>query len=200
MTTAFALPTDQDELAELAAVGIVFDGTDSLTADNADAASYDAAASMLLRRLAAQAAETGRLVAAMKKEQQLIADHYRRLITTADARETASRRQLKLLTASARAAGFLTSRQTRETTFGEYGWRRSPETVRVLDDQALLAWARTAQPALVKRTEKVTETVPLAAVKSVALALVKSGDECPPGTEYVAESITFIAKPREVSA
>lgn len=200
---AFILPTDSEEFDDLArATGITFLSDDSGALDaavavHADAANFDALASFLLRRLAGHREESDRLVAAMKKEQELIIGHYNRLIEATHAKEADTTKRLELLTTAAIDAGALTKKQTRETAFGEYGWRKVPETVKVTDPDALLMWASANRPELVKRTEKITETVPAAAIKPVALAIVQSGDECPPGCEYVGQSVTFIAKPRE---
>lgn len=77
--------------------------------------------------------------------------------------------------------------KSRKLLAGTVGTRKQQGRVRIVDDAALLEWAKANDTDLVVR--KVEERVPAKAVQD------SHPDSLPPGTEYVPPSESFYAKP-----
>lgn len=180
---AFALPSEQDEQDELAAVGV-----DLTPASPADA--IDAAASENLRRMLAVAADLERYEAARRREVMAIDARYARRTDPLRRRAAALEAEVQRLAAFADFG----KQQSRAVGYGTYGRRAVPARLQVTDAAALLAWARAAAPHAVRQTIK--EDVP----QRAAAAYFDATGAIPDGCEHVPEHTTFYAKPERPDA
>lgn len=140
---------DADLESDLRAVGITIDGEDRAQLPAAQDG-LDAAASQMLRLIAADDAELDRLSNACDAEIKLIERRYREI-----ARPVAKRRdqKSKIIESIALHAGFESAKKkSRATPFGVYGIRHQPEKLQVLDPAQLLAWAKANAPEIVTWT------------------------------------------------
>lgn len=80
--------------------------------------------------------------------------------------------------------------KTLKTLGGSFSFRTVPGGLRKADPVAVLEWAKTEAPGLVKRTEIVKEDVPAEAIKTHW----QETGEIPPGCELVPDRQTFTHK------
>ena len=179
---AWQLPSEHDEIDELAALGILLEQP---TAD----AQLDAIASDALRLMAEAELEVERYDAAEKLELEAIHARYDRLRHRHVARRDEAER---LVMACAERADF-GKKKSREVGFGTYGLRTQPPRIEVLDKDALLTWAKLNAPSLVRAVTK--EDVPHKELS----AYFKATGDLPDGCEYHPETARSFAKP-DVSA
>jgi phage host-nuclease inhibitor protein Gam len=174
-TAESVLPTEQDELAELASIGIVLDGP---TTD----AQLDAAASEICRRLGEAQAELDRFEEAESAEVARIEMRYMALCEPIEKRIA----QLEELGREiARRADF-GKKKSRAVGFGSYGRKTKREHVKIVDEAAAIAFAREcAIPGGVK-VETVEKPVHKA-IEPVVIAHVHATGEVPAGFEHEAE-------------
>lgn len=171
---AWALPTDDDDRAELAEFGITLsDGGEAQFPD--EQAQRDAVASQLLRRLGEMETDLKRYSDTKASEVALIVTRYER--------HTAPIEERKAVLASLLRQIALTSdfgkAKSRKLTYGVYGLRAVPERIAIEDSKTLLSWARLLAPDLVseKREERV--------LQSAVEQHVKATGEIPDGVAII---------------
>lgn len=174
----FHLPTDADEAAELASIGIELQHP-------ASDAQLDALVSYWLGEMAAADADLARYQEALDAEIARLRLRYDAFMRPVQARRAAYEQAVCV---AAERADF-GKKQSRAVGNGTYGRRRVPAALRIVDRDATLAWARQQAPHLVRQTIK--EDV---LQKPLQQWFEESG-EVPDGAEYVAETVTYFAKP-----
>jgi hypothetical protein len=175
---ALALPTDADETAELAAIGVTLN-------QPMGPSEIDAFASDLLRQMAETEADLERYNVAEHREVMRLRARYDTLRKPAGARHSLLYGAVMALAARADFG----KAKSRKVGFGSYGHRTLPLHLQVTDPAALLAWAKASSPTLVRQT--VREDVPQ---KSVAAYFDRTG-EVPDGVEFTAAHDVAFAKP-----
>lgn len=84
-------------------------------------------------------------------------------------------------------------KKSRAVGFGTYGVKREPERVKIVDQEAAVAFARVALPSAIK--EKMTLTVDHRAIAPAVLARVHGDGEVPAGFSHESERQVFFARP-----
>lgn len=181
MTTpeVFQLPTLEDELEELRAVGV------DISIERLTPGDDDAAAAHLLRAIAACELELDRIARASEKATDLIARHYDRQMEPVQRRANELRSAVLALASRANFGG---KAKSRRTPYGKYGRRHSEETVKITDLEKAIAWCRkNGLGDLVKSEPKVIEKLPHAEAKAPLLAYIAAScGVIPDGVEHVA--------------
>ncbi|MEP6989664.1 MAG: hypothetical protein ABJA80_01950 [bacterium] len=180
---AWALPTDADDDAELASIGIVLNpnrptGYDAAPADGE--VSLDVQIGSVLRQLGRTQLDLARYALTRDAELAQVTARYARITAPLEGRE-------KMLTAIgehlAGQAHFPGKAKSRATAWGKFGRRVKPERVTVIDAGALLEWALEKAPTLVITTTPApVHKVP----QKVVAEYVRQTGELPPGVEHVA--------------
>jgi hypothetical protein len=186
VTHEWALPTDEDDRAELAAVGIVLD-TPELQFPS-DAAQLDAAISVVLRQLARTQLDIERYQAARAREHMTIDARYDRIMDPLAERVAyleSVGRQL------AKEAHFPGKAKSRKVAFGSYGKRKAGGKLQIVDAETLLTWARACDDPTQLIESKTTERVPHAK----ALEYLEATGIVPEGCEWVDEYDDPFVKP-----
>jgi phage host-nuclease inhibitor protein Gam len=176
----FALPTEADDIADLASVGIIIppEGSDADVEFPHEAARLDAAISETLRQLARLQLDVARYKAACANEQKAVAARYERLIDPLAKRAAWLESVGKQLALEAKFTG---KSKSRNVGFGSYGRRTVNEHLSVTDEKALLEWADKEEKALVdvKETRRV--------LQSAAEAYYTRTKKVPPGCTLTPE-------------
>lgn len=181
--TAFNLPTDEDEAAELAAL------VGSLEQPTGDA-QLDAVASDALRIMQREQAELDRYTEAYGNELARIAQRY---MTLTKPHEERQRQAQNIVHECARRAQYVGKAKSRKVGNGMYGLRQKPESVKIVDEDRLKTWLRVAAPDAIKQVT--TEKVYQQDVKPVVLGHLKATGEVPPGVEHTGAHDEPFAKP-----
>jgi phage host-nuclease inhibitor protein Gam len=185
---AFALPTEADDIADLASVGIIIppEGSDADVEFPHEAARLDAAISETLRQLARLQLDIARYKAAQSAEQKSVASRYARLMDPLAQRAAWLESVGKQLALEAKFEG---KAKSRNVAFGSYGKRTVNEHLEVTDETALLEWADKEQKDLVdvKETRRV--------LQSAAEAFWKRTKKVPPGCTLNPEYQNPFVKP-----
>ena len=137
MTAAFTLPTEQEELDELAAVGVRISAEGSLELPDAQAA-IDASASALMREIGVLQASIDRYEATSAEEHRLVQLRYARLTS----KLVEKKARLESIVRQYAAMSKFGDKKSRELAYGTYGLRLKPDTFSITDDVAVLAWAK----------------------------------------------------------
>lgn len=225
MSPETILPTDADEVAELAALGVVLapatEGAPAAIVGANDLASYQAAAAFYLRRIRQVAQERAVTEAAMRKEQASIERAYGPQLAAADRQRAYLEGRVRELAQFAEAAGAFEKRKTLKTSAGEFGTRRKPERWEITDPEATRRWAEQTVPEAVRVTvqlplslyeeiitaryvdEEGAEVLPASWVEKKREVLVKGLEEAGivfgaaeiPGVSHVPASTEYVVKP-----
>jgi len=182
--TEWRLPTDEDEVAELASVGLVLE--DPITADQPR---RDAFASWLLESMARSDREIAEREKARDLEIAIITARYDRTLSRLHVRRAEKESQVKVLAEISALAGGFGKQKSRTVGYGSYGGRKRAERLEVTDAAEVLAWAKASNPELVRVTTR--EDVPVA---PLAQYFKVSGEDIP-GTRIAPESTEWFAKP-----
>jgi hypothetical protein len=185
-TDDWQLPTDDDDRAELASVGIILPSHDASVQFPSDAAQLDAAIGTLLRQLARTELDLDRFKRACAKEHEVVTARYERIMEPLQKRAgwlASVGRQM------AHDAEFPGKSKSRSTAWGSYGRKKKAAHLFIEDGAALLAWAELNQPAIVdvKETRRV--------LQAGAVAYFESTGEVPPGCSFDAEHEESFVKP-----
>src|SRR6266540_1644931 len=144
--TDFALPTADEENTELAQVlGVDIAGG----LDSADQAQRDAIASYHLQGICTIDAELARYQAAYVNEKKLLDARYEKLMTPLRTRRLEKEAIVKLI---ASISEFGKKARSRAVAWGRFGAKTTPEHLEVVDESAVLKWAETSAPHLVRAT------------------------------------------------
>jgi hypothetical protein len=188
MTAVFQLPTEADDIADLALVGIIIpaEGSNADVEFPHEAARLDAAISETLRQLARLQLDVARYKAAQAAEQKAVAARYARLIDPLAARAAWLESVGKQLALEAKFPG---KAKSRNVAFGSYGKRTVIEHLGVTDEKALLDWAEKEDKSLVdvKETRRV--------LQGAAEAYYKRTKKVPPGCTLTPEYENPFVKP-----
>lgn len=171
----FRLPTLEDELEELRAVGV------EITGDRLAGADQDAAANQLLRAMAALQLEVDRLDAAERRAVTLAARHYE------GQREPVRRRMREIeavVLELARSADFGGQRKSRGLVYGTYGRRQVVESVKIVDAAEAIAWCKANYYGFLVQTETVEKLPHKDAQPHFLARIIETGD-VPAGVEHV---------------
>jgi hypothetical protein len=190
--TPWHLPTDEEEVAELVAVGILNRETPELGIPT-EPAQLDAAISAVLRQIARAQLDLERYQAARAREHMTIDARYDRIADPLAERVAwleSIGRQL------ANEAHFPGKAKSRKVAFGSYGKRKVGGKLSIIDADALLAWARivaesTFHGASTLIETKTTERVPHAA----AVAYLEETGTLPDGCAWTDEYDDPFVKP-----
>lgn len=182
-TSAFSLPSDEEEAAELAAL------VGSLEQPTGDA-QLDAVASDALRIMQREQAEIDRYKAALAEE---IVRLERRYDTLLEPHRRYRDHAEELVHECARRAAYVGKAKSRKVGNGMYGLRQKPEKVTIVDEDRLKVWLRVAHPDAIKKVT--TEKVYQQDVKPLVLAALAKNGEVPPGTEHTGAHDEPFAKP-----
>lgn len=168
------LPTEQDELNELASIGIVLDGP---TTDS----QLDAWASEVCRRLAIEVTEIERYTEAEKAEIARIQMRY------ASMREPHERRaqDLEAIGKDLAERADFGNKKSRSVGFGSYGRKKSKERVKIIDETAALAFARGLNLDGAIKTETVEKPVHKVLEPVVIEYVHKNEGVVPAGFEHI---------------
>jgi hypothetical protein len=140
---AFTLPTEQDEINELASFGVKLTVEGALELPDAQAA-IDASASQMMREIGVLEASIDRYSATAAEEHRIVSERYDRL--TANLAEKKAR--LEGIVRQYAAMSEFGDKKSRELAYGIYGTRIKPDTFSINDDAKALTWAK-------KQTDKV---------------------------------------------
>lgn len=179
----FTLPTDEDDLAELASVGIRMNARVPLGYEAnpgaVDDVSLDVQIGSVLRQLGRTSADRSRYVRACAAELAQVQRRYDRIMQPLVERE-------KMLIAIgehlASQAHFVGKSKSRKTAYGEFGTRAQPERISIENADELLAWAEKDAPQLIQTETIIKKKIPQARVKE----FVQSTGELPPGVVQTA--------------
>ncbi len=172
------LPSEQDELADLASIGIVLEGP---TTD----AQLDAAASEVCRLLGEAQAELDRYEEAESAEVARIEMRYMALCEPIDRRIA----QLELLGRDLAARADFGKKKSRKVGFGSYGRKLRSEAVKIVDRAAALEWFKAHAPDVVEVvTPEPVEKIPHDRVEPFVLRYLHETGAVPPGIEHTSES------------
>ncbi len=183
-TSEWRLPTDEDEIADLASVGLMLD--DPIAADQPR---RDAFASWLLESMARADLEIAERERARDMEIAIINARYERSLARLRIRRLEKESQVKVLAEISALSGGFGKQKSRTVGYGSYGGRKKPERLEVTDAAEVLNWARGSNPALIRVTTR--EDVPVAPLAEYFKA---SGEDIP-GTRIAPESTEWFAKP-----
>jgi hypothetical protein len=189
---AFQLPTEQDEIDDLAAVGVQLTGEGEIAWPDAQCA-VDATASQLMRVLLGVSADLNRYTIAHVEEQKLIAARYDRMTEKLALRKARIESWLRQL---AEQSDF-GDKKSRELSYGVYGRRLIPAHLSIADKKRLMSWCHLCAPDLI--TIKQEETI---AQKKVEQHFKTTG-ELPEGCTFEPaheEPFVRLAAPQENAA
>ena len=182
--TAFKLPTDAEEDAELAAL------TGALEKPTGDP-ELDAVASDALRIMIREARELERYRLSMENE---ISRIERRYATLGQPHKNRLLSAEDLVKECARRAQFPGKAKSRKVGYGTYGRKQKPEKVEIIDKEKLIGWLRVKDPSIIKTVTE--EKVYLQDLKPVVIKhIVENEGEVPPGIEHHEATDEPFAKP-----
>lgn len=188
----FRLPTDEDELRELAAAGIVLDPDsdgglllDVSTAKDEDIARVAGAASFFLRRIAVAEAEQAQLQRQRQFEEARLERVYGPLLAAAKQRAIHFTARVKELTDLAQGIGAFEKKKSIATGGGTFGIRKVAAKPKIMDPEALVDWAEDAMPNAVRITLETT-------LEQLDAMMIPYGDQHPD------EPLPYKEKKREV--
>jgi hypothetical protein len=200
--TDFRLPTDEEENAELSNV-LGIDISDKMEA--VPQAQLDAIASYHLQGICDIDAELARYQAAFNNELKLLTAKYDGRMQPLRTRREEKEAKVKLI---ASISDFGKKAKSRVVGYGRFGAKTTPEHLEVADDAAVLGWAETSAPHLVRATiqlplDKARAVLDEGTIANARLDVPKaplkkyfeeSGEEIP-GTQIVPAADEFFAKP-----
>lgn len=137
MTAAFTLPTEQEELDELAAFGVRISTGGSIDIPDAQEL-IDASASQVMREIGVLQASIDRYSKGAAEEHRLISERYDALTS----KLTEKKARLEGIVRQYAAMSKFGDKKSRELAYGTYGLRLKPDTFSITDDVAVLAWAK----------------------------------------------------------
>ncbi len=183
---AWALPTDEEERAQLQELGLLTEGSDVPASD----AQLDAAVSEICRWLGAVQADRARYEQAEAAEVARIKMRYAALKEPLDRRIG----QLEAIGQDvARRADFGPKAKSRKVGNGSYGSRTSPVRVSVVDRDAALAWAKVTHPEIIE--SKTVESIRHKEALPLVLQHLHATGEVAPGFEHAESRVEYFIKP-----
>lgn len=185
VSAEWALPTDEEERAQLAEIGALVEGPKS-------DAQLDAAASEICRWLAAAHADRARYLEAEAAETARIRMRYAACVEPLDRRIA----QLEAIGADlARRADFGPKARSRKVGYGSYGKRAVSDVVKVTDQAKAIEWLVANDLDATTVRVKATKSVDVKEVKPIVLAHLISTGEIPDGFEHIEGHDEFFIKP-----
>jgi Bacteriophage Mu Gam like protein len=172
---SWTLPTDADEVDDLASVGVHLTGEGEIAWPDAQHA-IDATASQLMRSLAKLNADLDRYSQSRADEQKLVTERYERLTAKLAERKARLESWVRQLAESSDFG----DKKSRELAWGTYGRRLVPDHLSIADKKKLLSWCHLLAPELI--TIKQEETL---AQKKIETFFRTTG-ELPDGCEFTA--------------